>query len=109
MLLPLISVMLLWLVLARFQRAAVWWVISVVLCAIFTGVLKLFFYGCPRVLDLNNPSGHANLSTLVYGAILLVTVTDRNSGLLRTLLISGSAGLIVGIAVASSAARPQRG
>jgi hypothetical protein len=35
----------------------------------------------------------------VYGAILLVTVTESNSGLLKTFLISGSAGLIAGIAV----------
>src|SRR5258708_4456996 len=91
--------MLFWLALLRSRRAAAWWIISVVLCAACTGILKLFFYGCPRALDLNNPSGHASLSTLVYGAILLVTVIESNSGLLRALLISGSAGLIAGIAV----------
>jgi membrane-associated phospholipid phosphatase len=97
-LVPLIGVMLLWLVLGRARRAAVWWIISVVLCVIFTSILKLSFYGCPDVLELNNPSGHASVSTLVYGAILLVTVTESNRGLQRTLLIGGSIGLIVGIA-----------
>ena len=97
-LLPLIAVMLSWLMLVRFQRAAAWWVISVVLCAVFTGALKLFFYGCPRVLDLSNPSGHASLSTLVYGAISLVTATESSGVLLRTFIITGSVGLIVSIA-----------
>jgi membrane-associated phospholipid phosphatase len=91
--------MLLWLVLGRCGRAAVWWIISVVLCVIFTSLLKLSFYGCPGVLELNNPSGHASVSTLVYGAILLVTVTESHNGLQRALLIGGSVGLIVGIAV----------
>jgi membrane-associated phospholipid phosphatase len=98
-LVPLIGVMLLWLVLGRSRRAAVWWIISVVLCVIFTSVLKLSFYGCPSVLEFNNPSGHASVSTLVYGAILLVTVTESNGGLQRTLLVGGSVGLIVGVAV----------
>ena len=76
MLLSLIGVMLFWLVLLRSQRAAAWWVLSVVLCAVFTGILKLLFYGCPHALYLNNPSGHASLITLMYGAISLVTATE---------------------------------
>ena len=97
-LLPLTAVILFWLMLVQFQRAAAWWIISIVLCAFVTGALKLFFYGCPHVLDLSNPSGHASLSTLVYGAISLVTASESSSGLLRMFIISGSVGLIVGIA-----------
>jgi membrane-associated phospholipid phosphatase len=96
-LLPLIALMLFWLVLLRSQRTAAWWVISVFLCAILTGMIKLGFYGCPGVLDLNNPSGHTSFSTLVYGAISLVSATEA-SGLFRLVTISGGAGFIIAIA-----------
>ena len=47
---------------------------------------------------MHSPSGHTSLSTLVYGALALVTATDR-AGLRSLLVIGAGAGLILAIEV----------
>ncbi len=64
--------MLLWLLVMRSPRGAIWWAVAVTLCVGLTAFLKIAFYGCPPVPDLHNPSGHTSLSTLFYGAMSLV-------------------------------------
>jgi hypothetical protein len=93
---PLAAVMLVWLLLMRSLRGAVWWAIAVALCAGLTAILKVSFYGCSPTPDLHSPSGHASFSTLVYGAMTLVSATE-SAGLRRILTVSGSAGFVLAI------------
>jgi membrane-associated phospholipid phosphatase len=95
---PLATVMLLWLLLMRSPRGAAWWAIAVVCCAGLTAVLKVLFYGCPPTPDLHSPSGHSSFSTLVYGAMTLVTVMQRR-GLQRIIVIGVGASFIIAIAI----------
>jgi len=94
---PLAAVMLLWLLFMRRPRGAAWWAIAVVFCAGSTALFKVFIYGCSPSPDLHSPSGHTSLSTLVYGAIALVTAAGSR-GLSRILAISGGFGIILAIA-----------
>lgn len=94
---PLAAVMLVWLLLMRSPRGAAWWAIAVVFCAGLTAITKVSFYECPPIPDLHNPSGHTSFSTLVYGAIALVTATE-SAGSRRLIIISGSAGFMLAIA-----------
>lgn len=96
-LMPLATVMLLWLLLMRSPRSAAWWVIAVVFCTGLTAILKVSFYGCPPAPDLHSPSGHTSFSTLVYGAMTLATATQRR-GLPRRITIGVGAGFILSIA-----------
>jgi membrane-associated phospholipid phosphatase len=76
LLLPLAAAIWLWLLSSRAPRAALWWVAAVLLCGGGTAILKIFFWGCPPLPDLHSPSGHTSLSTLVYGALALVTALE---------------------------------
>jgi membrane-associated phospholipid phosphatase len=96
-LVPLAAVMLLWLFLTHSARGTVWWAIAAVFCAGLTAILKVFSYRCPPIPDLHSPSGHTSFSTLVYGAMALVTATDGPS-MRRMLTMSVSAGFILAIA-----------
>jgi membrane-associated phospholipid phosphatase len=96
-LLPLAVVMLLWLLVMRSSRGAVWWAVTVAFCVSITALLKISFYGCPPASDLHSPSGHTSLSTLVYGAMTLVAANDTG-GLRRIVAISGGTSFILGIA-----------
>ena len=94
---PLAAVMLLWLLAMRSPRGAVWWAITVAFCVGMTALLKVSFYGCPPTPDLHSPSGHTSLSTLVYGAMTLVTANETR-GVRRIMAISGGTGFILAIA-----------
>lgn len=94
---PLAAVMLVWLLLMRSPRGAVWWAIAVALCAGLTAILKVSFYGCSPTPDLRSPSGHTSFSTLVYGAMALVNASE-SAGLRRRISISAGAGFILAIA-----------
>jgi membrane-associated phospholipid phosphatase len=96
-LMPLATVMLLWLLFMHSPRSAVWWAIAVVFCAGLSAVLKVSFYGCPPAHDLHSPSGHTSFSTLVYGAMTLVTAT-QSRGLPRVIAVGVGAGFILAIA-----------
>jgi membrane-associated phospholipid phosphatase len=97
-LMPIAAAMLVWLLLMRAPRIAMWWAIAVAFCIGLTAVLKVSFYGCPPAADLHSPSGHTSLSTLVYGAMALVTATE-SAGWPRLAIVGGGAGLILAIAV----------
>ena len=96
LLLPLAAVILVWLLLMRTPRSAWWWAIAVAFCAGLTAVLKVSFYECPPTPALHSPSGHTSLSTLVYGALTLVTATQCR-GLPRIIAIVGGGGFILAI------------
>jgi membrane-associated phospholipid phosphatase len=96
-LLPLAAVMLLWLLVNRSPRGAVWWAITVALCVGMTALLKFSFYGCPPEPDLHSPSGHTSLSTLVYGALTLATASETGA-VRRVMAISVGTGFILAIA-----------
>jgi membrane-associated phospholipid phosphatase len=97
-LMPLAALILIWLLLMRALRDAVWWGISVALCVGLTASLKMAFYACAPIPDLHSPSGHVSLSTLVYGAMTLVAATG-SSRLPRITAISAGAGFILAVAV----------
>ena len=105
-LMPLAAAMLVWLLLMRSPRGAIWWAIAVALCSGLTAILKVSFYGCPPTPDLRSPSGHTSFSTLVYGAMTLVSATE-SAGLRRILTVSGSAGFI--LAIVASRLTPHSG
>jgi membrane-associated phospholipid phosphatase len=94
--LPLSAVMLVWLLWLHARRAAVSWVVAVSLCIVGTALLKIVLYVCP-VPDLVSPSGHTSLSTLIYGALVLVIAAERR-GWQRVAALAAGAGLILGIA-----------
>jgi membrane-associated phospholipid phosphatase len=96
-LVPLAAAILIWL-LRCFSRVAARWILALSICVGLTALLKIVFYGCPPAGDMHSPSGHANLSTLVYGALAL-TVAAAWPGLRRLIVISVGAGLILAIAV----------
>jgi membrane-associated phospholipid phosphatase len=96
-LIPVAAAILIWLLL-YFSHAAPRWVFAISFCVCLTVLLKIVFYGCPPAGNMHSPSGHTSLSTLVYGALTLVTASDR-PGPRRLLAIGAGAGLILAIAV----------
>jgi membrane-associated phospholipid phosphatase len=78
--------------------AAPQWVFALSLCIGLTALLKIAFHACPPADNMHSPSGHTSLSTLVYGALTLVSATAW-PGLHRVLVIAGGAGLILAIGV----------
>ena len=97
-LLPLSTVILAWLLLWPRWDAACWWLLSLAFCAGFTALLKIFNTACPGTLS-SNPSGHASLSLLVYGAAF-VLVSARAGRWPRILL--ALAGITLALAIAVS-------
>lgn len=97
-LLPLAAVVTVWLIAVRQRRAAMWWVAAVGLCMGSTAVLKVYFYVCPPLPDLHNPSGHTSLSTLVYGALTLAIATVVQGWRRIAIGVSG-AGFIAAIGI----------
>jgi membrane-associated phospholipid phosphatase len=96
-LLPLSTVVLVWLWRARSTREALRWAIAVALCGGGIAVLKIYFYACPPAVDLQSPSGHTGLSTLVYGAVALFAMEDAKRWRRWAVAAAGSA-LVLAIA-----------
>lgn len=96
-LLPLVAMTLLWLFLMRARRGAAWWAMAVSVCVGLTALAKVFAYACPPAPDLHSPSGHTSLSTLVYGAMALITASESGSWK-RVMSITIGAAFILGIA-----------
>ena len=71
-LLPITLVLFIWLLSRPLRLKAVWWAAAVSLCIGGTALLKVIFFVCPPFADLQSPSGHTNLSTLVYGALAMI-------------------------------------
>jgi membrane-associated phospholipid phosphatase len=97
LLIPLSAAILIWLV-RNSSRAAPRWIFALSLCIGLTALLKIAFHACPAAYNIYSPSGHTSLSTLVYGALTLVSATAW-PGLHRVLVIAGGAGLILAIGV----------
>lgn len=95
-LLPLALVVGLWLVAIRRPQLLMWWLVAVALCMGSTAVLKIYLYVCPPVTDLQSPSGHTSLSTLVYGALTLA-VAGAFAGWRRSVMVIAGTTFIAGI------------
>jgi membrane-associated phospholipid phosphatase len=96
-LIPVSAVILIWLV-HNSSRAAPRWIFALSVCIGLTALLKIAFHACPPADNMHSPSGHTSFSTLVYGALTLVSATAW-PGLHRVLVIVGGAGLILAIGV----------
>lgn len=97
-LLPLAGLMLFFLLSVRRRREALRWLAAVALCVGSTAMLKIYFFDCPVGVDLSSPSGHASLSTLVYGAAIVVVAAECG-GPPRLLVICIGVALIFAIAL----------
>jgi membrane-associated phospholipid phosphatase len=74
--LPLAIAILLWLLVMRSTMAAAWWLIAVAICIGGTALLKIYFFACPPMTDLQSPSGHSSLGTLVYGTLFMFIAVE---------------------------------
>ena len=92
-LLPLVAVVTVWLAAIRQLRALLWWLIAVALCMGSTATLKVYFFICPPLTDLHNPSGHTSLSTLVYGALTLALAMTVRDWKRAAVIASGAASI----------------
>jgi membrane-associated phospholipid phosphatase len=97
---PLALVMACFLLAAKEPRLAVGWGLALVGCAGATGALKILLVACGHSLGgpgLSSPSGHAAMSTAVYGgyAAVIATTLARPA---REVVIAGALVLIIGIA-----------
>jgi membrane-associated phospholipid phosphatase len=85
----------------RFEsRAAAWaWLQALAFCLVATFVLKIGFLTCGRAwgLDILSPSGHASMSTAVYGALALVIATQTTYW--RPLIVLSGALFVGAIAI----------
>jgi membrane-associated phospholipid phosphatase len=97
LMIPLSAAILIWL-LRNSSRAAPRWILALSLCIGLTALLKITFHACPPADNIHSPSGHTSLSTLVYGALILVSATAWPR-LRRVLVIAGGAGLILAIGI----------
>jgi membrane-associated phospholipid phosphatase len=78
-LIPLDLALFIWLFQMPLKIRAIWWAAAGSLCMGGTALLKLIFFICPIATDVQSPSGHTSLGTLVYGA-LVVLVAPRLEG-----------------------------
>jgi membrane-associated phospholipid phosphatase len=95
---PLTAIMLLWLIAARSEIGAAWWIAAVALCAGGTALLKIYFFACPPTPELHSPSGHTSLSTLIYGALAVVIALAAQGWWRRLFILGAGASLILAIA-----------
>ena len=97
-LVPLGAVMLVWQFALRPKGAAGSWLAAALVCAGGIALLKILFYACLPYSELRSPSGHASLSTLVYGGFAAVIAADLKDGR-RWWVLAAGAGLIAAIAL----------
>jgi membrane-associated phospholipid phosphatase len=95
-LIPLSTVILVWVLIYHSRRVAESWAMAVGLCIGTTALLKIYLYACPPRPDLVSPSGHTSLSVLIYGTIALVTAAEQR-GWLRAAIPVACGGLILTI------------
>jgi membrane-associated phospholipid phosphatase len=93
-LLPVAGIIPLWLLAMRLPGIAFRWAVALALCLGGIAALKIFFYACPPLAELRSPSGHTGLSTLVYGALLLILASE-GAGWRRVLIFIAGAMFIV--------------
>jgi membrane-associated phospholipid phosphatase len=71
--LPVAAATLFWLARIGGWRTALLWCAALAACGGGTALLKVYFSACASpVAALNSPSGHASMSTLVYGGLALI-------------------------------------
>jgi membrane-associated phospholipid phosphatase len=99
LLLPLATIVTVWLITLRQPRAVVaWWLVALALCVGSTAALKIYFFVCPPLIDLHSPSGHTSLSTLVYGALTLAVATVVG-GWKRIAVMAAGTAFVVAIGI----------
>ena len=98
-LLPLAAVIFFWLVAMRSIAAGASWLAAVALCAGGTALLKIYFGACPLGYDLNNPSGHSSLSTLVFGALAVMILAELQASWQRIAVVAAATIFCLGIAI----------
>lgn len=79
---------------------------SAVFCTVLMVILKLVFIACGRewAFGVSSPSGHASMSTVVYGA-LLIAATRQAPRWQQVLVGIVGTGLIAGIALSRAVLR----
>jgi len=95
-LLPIVFVMFIWLLSKPRKIGALWWAVSASICMGGTALLKLIFFVCPPANDMQSPSGHSSLSTLVYGALVILIAVNLR-GWKRWAIITGGTALVLAI------------
>lgn len=97
--LPLAFVILVWMFFVEGWRPAALWAGAVVVCALFTALLKLYFIACtPINAAIHNPSGHSSMSALVYGGLAVIIALELG-GWRRNAVVALGVGLSIAIGI----------
>jgi membrane-associated phospholipid phosphatase len=75
--LPVATLVLVWLFIARSRSAGLWWLYALGLIIAITAIFKVYFFSCPIAGGLRSPSGHTGLSVLVYGGVAVIFAMER--------------------------------
>jgi membrane-associated phospholipid phosphatase len=98
--LPVATIMLLWLLDMAGQRIAILWCGALLLAGGGTALLKIYINACAApIAGLDSPSGHTGISTLVYGGLALMLGTEAAPWRRIT---AGVAGIAIVAAIAFS-------
>lgn len=78
--LPLAALVLIWLGVSGSRRAAMAWLVALILCGGVTAALKIYFIACPvALISLDSPSGHTSMTCYVYGGLALITTAHAQT------------------------------
>jgi membrane-associated phospholipid phosphatase len=94
-LLPLASLMLVWLFWKQSGIVALFWLGAVFFCTGLTALLKVYFFVCPPAADLHSPSGHTGFSTLVYGSLSVIAAMQWRGWRRSIMLVAGAIFVIL--------------
>ena len=94
-LLPIAGVLTIWAMVVGRTGVFRGWLAALALCIGGTAILKIYFFACPPLSDLHNPSGHTSLSTLVYGTLTLAVASATKDHRRLLVAIAGTAFIVV--------------